>query len=49
MTEPQPTGTTVSGQAFSLRWLLVDMIVEYARHNGQADLLREATDGATGM
>ena len=43
------TGTTVSGQEFSLRWLLVDMIAEYARHNGQADLLREATDGATGM
>jgi hypothetical protein len=43
------TGTTVSGQPFSLRWLLVNTIAEYARHNGQADLLREATDGATGM
>jgi hypothetical protein len=27
----------------------VDMIAEYARHNGHADLLRERIDGATGM
>ncbi|MFI2102269.1 DUF664 domain-containing protein [Isoptericola sp. NPDC019693] len=33
---------------FSLRWILVHMIEEYARHNGHADLLREALDGATG-
>jgi Protein of unknown function (DUF664) len=32
----------------SVRWLLVHMIEEYARHNGHADLLREAIDGATG-
>jgi uncharacterized damage-inducible protein DinB len=32
----------------SLRWVLVHMIEEYARHNGHADLLREAADGATG-
>ena len=32
----------------SLRWLLVHMIEEYARHNGHADLLREAIDGARG-
>jgi uncharacterized damage-inducible protein DinB len=32
----------------SLRWLLVHMIEEYARHNGHADLLRECIDGATG-
>jgi hypothetical protein len=31
-----------------LRWILVHMIEEYARHNGHADLLREAIDGATG-
>jgi hypothetical protein len=24
------------------------MVEEYARHNGHADLLREAIDGATG-
>ncbi|MFC7878030.1 DinB family protein, partial [Isoptericola sp. NPDC057391] len=34
--------------AFSLRWILVHMIEEYARHNGHADLLREALDGTTG-
>jgi uncharacterized damage-inducible protein DinB len=32
----------------SLRWILVHMIEEYARHNGHADLLREAIDGETG-
>ncbi|SOC55335.1 DinB family protein [Ornithinimicrobium cerasi] len=32
----------------SLRWILVHMIEEYARHNGHADLLREAIDGQTG-
>jgi uncharacterized damage-inducible protein DinB len=33
---------------FSLRWVLCHMIEEYARHNGHADLLREAIDGSTG-
>ena len=32
----------------SLRWLLNHLIEEYARHNGHADLLREAIDGAVG-
>jgi hypothetical protein len=32
----------------SLRRLLVDMIEEYARHTGHADLLREQVDGITG-
>ena len=32
----------------NLRWILVHMIEEYARHNGHADLLRESVDGATG-
>ena len=36
------------GQAPSLRWVVVHMIEEYARHNGHADLLREAIDGETG-
>ncbi len=35
-------------QKFSLRWIIVHMIEEYARHNGHADLLREAIDGTTG-
>jgi hypothetical protein len=37
-----------NGEGFSLRWILTHMIEEYARHNGHADLLREAIDGATG-
>ncbi|GAA0955691.1 DinB family protein [Kribbella koreensis] len=36
------------GRRFSLRWVLVHMIEEYARHNGHADLLRERLDGSTG-
>ena len=36
------------GARFSLRWVLVHMIEEYARHNGHADLLRERIDGTTG-
>jgi uncharacterized damage-inducible protein DinB len=35
-------------EAASVRWVLLHMIEEYARHNGHADLLREAVDGATG-
>lgn len=35
-------------EGMNLRRLLVDMIEEYARHTGHADLLREAVDGATG-
>jgi chloramphenicol 3-O-phosphotransferase/uncharacterized damage-inducible protein DinB len=33
---------------FSVRWILAHMVEEYARHNGHADLLREAVDGAVG-
>ncbi len=33
----------------NLRWIYLHMIEEYARHNGHADLLREAIDGTTGF
>lgn len=36
------------GSAPTLRWVLVHMVEEYARHNGHADLLREAVDGLVG-
>jgi len=36
------------GNEVSLRWILVHMIEEYARHNGHADFLRETIDGAVG-
>jgi uncharacterized damage-inducible protein DinB len=38
----------VRGDAMSLRMIYVHLIGEYARHNGHADLLREALDGVTG-
>jgi hypothetical protein len=36
------------GEHANLRRLVVDMIDEYARHNGQADLIRESIDGLVG-
>ena len=36
------------GTAPSLRLLLADMIEEYARHTGHADLIRETVDGLVG-
>jgi Protein of unknown function (DUF664) len=36
------------GDTFSVRMVYVHLIGEYARHNGHADLLREALDGVTG-
>jgi uncharacterized damage-inducible protein DinB len=37
-----------NGSAFSLRWMLLHLVEETARHAGHADLLREAVDGAVG-
>ena len=46
----EQTGTVLSsGQPVSLRRVMINMIAEYARHNGHADLLRERIDGATGQ
>ncbi len=42
----QRTGS--SGEPFSMRWILVHMIEETARHCGHADFIRESLDGATG-
>jgi uncharacterized damage-inducible protein DinB len=36
------------GQRFSLRWVLLHLIEETARHAGHADFLREAIDGVVG-
>ena len=33
----------------SLRWIWQHLVEEYARHNGHADLLREAIDGSAGL
>lgn len=40
---PSPTRGDIS-----LRWIVIHMIEEYARHCGHADFLREAVDGVTG-
>jgi uncharacterized damage-inducible protein DinB len=40
--------TTSSGESPSLRRILVDLIEEYSRHIGHADLIRESVDGLTG-
>ncbi len=42
------TSHPTAGHQYSLRWVLNHMIDEYARHNGHADLIREAIDGQTG-
>ncbi|MFN8051861.1 MAG: DinB family protein [Acidimicrobiales bacterium] len=38
-----------AGQQFSLRWILLHMIEETARHLGHADLIRQSIDGATDL
>jgi uncharacterized damage-inducible protein DinB len=37
-----------NGEHFDLRWMLLHLIEETARHAGHADLLREAVDGTVG-
>jgi uncharacterized damage-inducible protein DinB len=41
-------GTAWHGPAVSLRWVLVHMIEETARHAGHLDIVRELIDGAAG-
>ena len=40
--------TWPDGNSASLRRILVDLIEEYARHVGHADLIRESVDGRVG-
>ena len=40
--------TTPWGAEVNLRAILVHMVQETARHNGHADIIREAIDGTTG-
>lgn len=44
----QMSAKPVRGEHFSLRWVLLHLIEETARHAGHADLLREAIDGGVG-
>ncbi|MFF9088288.1 DinB family protein [Streptomyces sp. NPDC014991] len=36
------------GSVFDLRWIVLHLIEETARHNGHLDILRELADGRTG-
>lgn len=46
--EPESLGTAWHGEQVSLRWVLIHMIEETARHLGHMDVVRELLDGATG-
>jgi uncharacterized damage-inducible protein DinB len=41
-------GTSWAGDAVSMRWVILHMIEETARHAGHADIIREMIDGTTG-
>lgn len=45
---PDDVGRAWFGETVSLRWVLLHMIEETARHAGHMDIARELLDGATG-
>lgn len=47
-TDLAEVGTAWDGRRVSMRWVLIHMIEETARHAGHLDILRELTDGQTG-
>jgi uncharacterized damage-inducible protein DinB len=40
---------TYGERTMSVRWMWQHLVEEYARHNGHADLIREAIDGSAGL
>ncbi|MET7525650.1 DinB family protein [Streptomyces sp. NPDC005248] len=46
--EIDSVGTAWHGESVSLRWTLIHMIEETARHVGHMDIVRELVDGRTG-
>jgi len=44
----EDTGTAWFGEAVTLRWVLIHMVEETARHAGHADIIRELIDGMAG-
>lgn len=44
----EDTGTAWTGQPVTLRWVLIHMVEEVARHVGHADVVRELLDGVAG-
>lgn len=45
--EDLSVATNRDGKKWNLRWILIHMIEEYARHCGHADMIRESIDGGT--
>lgn len=43
------TGTNLAPGAVTVRWVMMHLIEEYARHNGHADLIRQGIDGRVGQ
>ena len=41
-------GRSWSGETVSMRWVLIHMVEETARHAGHMDIMRELIDGTTG-
>jgi uncharacterized damage-inducible protein DinB len=46
--DPDDVGTAWWGDTESMRWVLIHMVEETARHAGHMDIMRELIDGATG-
>ena len=44
----EDTGTAWFGDAVTMRWVLIHMVEETARHAGHIDILRELIDGMAG-
>lgn len=44
----EATGTAWFGETVSLRWVLIHMVEETARHAGHVDIVREMIDGMVG-
>jgi len=42
-------GHPKTGEKYNLRWIIVHLIEEYARHLGHADFIRESIDGVRGQ
>jgi uncharacterized damage-inducible protein DinB len=47
-TDLDTLGTSWAGELVSMRWVLIHMVEEVARHAGHMDIVRELIDGATG-
>ena len=43
------TGTTMFGDVVSLRWVLIHVLEDTARHAGHVDIMRELIDGMVGF